>query len=142
MTSLTDNATTTLRPQEGARVWLSRFLYLDAAVTGVNGLAYLVASRPLGELLGVGSQLLLGLGVFLVAFAAAVAYLASRPTPPVTAVAAVIDANAVWAVLSILTVLLWLDAPTTAGMVWVPMQAMTVGGFAALQFAALRRYRG
>jgi hypothetical protein len=71
-----------------------------------------------------------------------VAYLASRPTPPVTAVAAVIDANAVWTVLSILTVLLWLDAPTTAGMVWVPMQAMTVGGFAALQFAALRRYRG
>jgi hypothetical protein len=53
MTSITDNATTTLRPQGGARVWLSRFLYLDAAVTGVNGLAYLVASRPLGELLGV-----------------------------------------------------------------------------------------
>ncbi|MEU3555858.1 hypothetical protein [Streptomyces fragilis] len=138
----TDATTAIRRPQEGARVWLSRFLALDAAVTGANGLAYVVASGPLGELLGVGSALLFELGIFLVLFAGAVAFLATRPAPSVKAVTAVIDANVVWAVLSIVTVLLWLDAPTTAGMLWIPMQALTVGGFAVLQFAALRRYRG
>lgn len=141
MTS-TNASATAFRPQEGARVRLTRFLALDAAVTGANGLAYVAASGPLGELLGVGSGLLFGLGVFLLLFAAAVAYLATRPTPPVTAVKAVIDANAGWTVLSVLALTLWLDDPTTAGTVWIPLQALTVGGFAALQFAALRRYRG
>ncbi|MGW0927348.1 hypothetical protein [Streptomyces sp. NPDC002644] len=142
MTSTNASATAAFRPQEGARVWLTRFLALDAAVTGANGLAYVAASGPLGELLGVGSGLLFGLGVFLVLFAAAVAYLGTRPAPPVTAVKAVIDANAGWTVLSVLALTLWLDDPTTAGTVWIPLQALTVGGFAALQFAALRRYQG
>lgn len=138
-------ASATLRrqegPQEGARVWLSRFLALDAAVTGANGLAYLVASEPVGDMLGVGSDVLFGLGVFLVVFAVAVAVVSLRPAPPVAAVTAVIDANVAWTVLSVLAVVLWLDAPTTLGTVWIPLQALTVGGFAALQFTALRRYR-
>ncbi|MFE5212785.1 hypothetical protein [Streptomyces sp. NPDC056600] len=136
------HASTAVRPQEAARMWLSRFLALDAAVTGANGIAYLVASEPVGEMLGVGSDLLFGLGAFLVVFAVAVAVVSTRPSPPVAAVTAVIEANLVWTVLSFLALLLWLDAPTTLGGVWIPMQAMTVGGFATLQFVALRRSRG
>lgn len=128
--------------REDARVWLRRFLALDAGVTTANGLAYLVASGPLGRLLGVGSGLLFGLGAFLTVFGAAVGYVAGRPWPPVAAVQVVIEANAVWAVLSIVTLVLWLDAPSTGGQVWIPLQAVTVGGFAALQYAALRRFRG
>jgi predicted membrane-bound spermidine synthase len=116
---------------------LRRFLALDAVVTGANGLAYVAASGPLGRLLGVDAALLLELGVFLILFAAGVGYLASRRQPPQLPVKAVIDANLLWAVLSVAALALWFD-PTTAGAVWIPMQALTVAGFAALQWSALR----
>ncbi|MBB4984561.1 hypothetical protein [Streptomyces nymphaeiformis] len=121
------------RPQSAMR----RFLALDAVVTGANGIAYLAASGPLGELLGVDAGLLLELGPFLTAFAAGVAWLASRPQPPALAVKVVVDANVLWAVLSIVALVAWLE-PTTAGLVWTPVQAATVAGFAGLQWAALR----
>ncbi|MFJ8667217.1 hypothetical protein [Streptomyces sp. NPDC093600] len=123
----------TTRPHSMVR----RFLALDAAVTGANGLAYLAASQPLGELLGVDSALLLGLGLFLTAFAAGVAWLASRRQPPALGVKLVVDANIIWAVLSVVALFTWLE-PTTAGVVWTPLQAATVAGFAALQWSALR----
>ncbi|MER5736335.1 hypothetical protein ABT117_11750 [Streptomyces sp. NPDC002262] len=123
----------TTRPHSMVR----RFLALDAVVTGANGLAYALASGPLGELLGVDPALLLGLGLFLMAFAAGVAWLASRPQPPALAVKLVVDANLLWAVLSLVALAAWLD-PTTAGLVWTPMQAGTVAGFALLQWGALR----
>ncbi|MFG2868337.1 hypothetical protein [Streptomyces sp. NPDC048338] len=123
----------TSRPQVAVR----RFLALDAVVTGGNGLAYVAASGPLGELLGIGSRLLFGLGLFLTAFAAGVAWLASRRRPPALGVKLVVDANVLWAALSLVALVGWLE-PGTAGLVWVPMQAATVAGFAALQWTALR----
>ncbi|MEU5918570.1 hypothetical protein [Streptomyces sp. NPDC047141] len=123
----------TTRPQSAVR----RFLALDAVVTGANGIAYATASRPLGELLGVEAGLLLGLGLFLTAFAAGVAWLASRPQPPAAAVKLVVDANVVWALLSLVALVAWME-PTTAGLLWTPVQAATVAGFAVLQWAALR----
>ncbi|MEU1131862.1 hypothetical protein ABZ383_18690 [Streptomyces sp. NPDC005900] len=119
---------------------LRRFLGLDALVTAGNGLAYVAASGPLGRFLGVDSGLLLGLGVFLTAYGAGVGYLAARKSPPTFGVRTVIEGNAAWALLSVLALALWLS-PSTAGAVWIPMQAVTVGGFAALQYAALRAAR-
>jgi hypothetical protein len=120
---------------------LRRFLALDAAVTGANGVAYLTASGPLGRLLGVDSGLLLGLGVFLVVYAAAVGLLASRARPAALPVRAVIEANLAWAALSLVALAMWLS-PSTAGGVWTVLQALAVGGFAALQYAALRIRQG
>lgn len=116
---------------------LRRFLALDAAVTGVNGLAYVAASGPLGRLLGIDASTLLGLGVFLTLFAAGVGYLASRRQPPRLPVTLLIDANLLWAVLSVAALALWFE-PSTAGAVWIPLQALTVAGFAVLQWSALR----
>lgn len=116
---------------------LRRFLALDALVTGANGLAYLAASGPLGRFLGVDSALLLGLGAFLLVYAAGVGVLASRERPPVLAVRAVIEANLGWAALSCVALALWLT-PSTAGAVWTVLQAVTVGGFALLQHMALK----
>ncbi|MEU3602594.1 hypothetical protein ABZ714_28355 [Streptomyces sp. NPDC006798] len=116
---------------------LRRFLALDAVVTGVNGLVYVAASGPVGRLLGIDSGLLFGLGAFLVVFAVGVGLTGSRPVPSPAAVKAIVDANAVWALLSVVSVVLWFDA-TVAGAVWIPAQAMTVGGFAVLQWSALR----
>ncbi|MFE6102046.1 hypothetical protein ACFVQ4_19005 [Streptomyces laurentii] len=119
------------------RTALRRFLALDAVVTGANGIAYLAASGPLAELLGVGRMLLLGIGAFLTVYAAGVAWLASRPRPAALGVRAVIEANLGWVVASVAALVLWLE-PTVAGEVWTLLQAGTVAGFAALQWAALR----
>ncbi|MDH6225941.1 MULTISPECIES: hypothetical protein [Streptomyces] len=116
---------------------LRRFLALDAVVTTANGVAYLAASGPLGRLLGVDSGLLLGLGAFLVLFGAGVGFLGTRRLPPVLAVKGVVEANLVWAVASLVALFAWFDA-TAAGAVWIPAQALTVAGFAALQHMALR----
>ncbi|MER5219467.1 hypothetical protein [Streptomyces flaveus] len=116
---------------------LRRFLALDAAGTGANGIAYLVASGPMGRLLGVDSGLLFILGLFLTAYAAGVGLLASRPQPPALPVRAVIELNLAWAALSFIALVVWLS-PTTAGAVYVPVQALVVAGFALVQYAALR----
>ncbi|WP_405019454.1 hypothetical protein OHV05_23810 [Kitasatospora sp. NBC_00070] len=117
--------------------WLRRVLALDAVVTGGNGLAYLAFSGPLGELLGIDRMVLLDIGAFLLLFGAGVGFLASRRRPSESAVKALVDANLVWAVLSIVSMVVWFE-PSTAGTVWIPMQAATVAGFAALQWWALR----
>ncbi|WP_432058486.1 hypothetical protein [Streptomyces sp. bgisy022] len=116
---------------------LRRFLALDAAVTGVNALAYLALSGPVGRLLGVDARLLLALGGFLAVYAAAVALLASRDHPSPFGVRAVVEANLAWSAVSLAALLLWLT-PTTTGAVWIVLQALVVAGFAVLQHLALR----
>ncbi|NBE52286.1 hypothetical protein [Streptomyces boluensis] len=119
---------------------LRRFLALDAVVTGANGLAYAAVSGPLGRFLGIDPGLLIGLGVGLALYAAAVGLLAARPRPPVLGVRAVIEINAAWAVLSVVALAAWLE-PSSPGAVWIPLQALVVAAFAALQYAALRGVR-
>ncbi|MFE9172664.1 hypothetical protein ACFYNZ_24855 [Streptomyces kebangsaanensis] len=135
-TTLLGTLSRTDRPQ----TMLRRFLALDAIVTGVNGLVYLIDSKPVGNLLGIGSGLLFELGVFLVPYAAGVGYLATRKQPPALAVKAVVGVNVLWAVLSVVAMLVRFS-PTTAGAVWIPVQAMTVAGFGVLQFLSLRATR-
>ena len=112
---------------------------LDAAVTGANGAAYLLAAPLLHDLLGVPSGTLRGLGAFLLLFAGGVALVAARPVVSPVATEAVIGANALWAVGSVAVVLAGGFALTGVGTAWVLLQAAVVGSFAALQLAALRR---
>lgn len=114
-------------------------LRLDALVTGANGLAYLVLAGPLGDLLGLSPALLRATGAFLVAFAAAVALVAARPRPAGAAVLAIVVANAIWALDSVVAAAAGWGSPTSAGTVWIVLQALTVAAFAALQLAGLRR---
>ncbi|MCX4528927.1 MULTISPECIES: hypothetical protein [unclassified Streptomyces] len=119
------------------RAMLRRFLALDSLVTTGNGLAYLAFSAPLGRLLGVGQGLLLGLGVLLVLYGAAVGLLASRRRPPAFAVRCVIETNYAWAAVSLASLFLWFS-PTAAGAGWIPAQAFVVAAFAVLQQLSLR----
>ncbi|GHB16205.1 hypothetical protein GCM10010377_02210 [Streptomyces viridiviolaceus] len=123
------------------QVMLRRFLALDAVVTGGNAVAYLALSGPLGHFLGEDSGLLLALGAFLAGYAAAVGLLAARRHPPALAVRAVVEVNLAWAALSFVALAVWLT-PTTAGAVWTVLQALTVAGFALMQYAALRSRQG
>jgi hypothetical protein len=114
-------------------------LKLDAIVTGANGAAYLIAAGPLGDLLGLSPALLRGTGAFLLAFAAAVWLTATRPSIPRPAVYAIVAANAVWAIDSVVAAIAGWGTPETAGTVWIVMQAIVVAGFAELQLTGLRR---
>ncbi|MGW7074329.1 hypothetical protein [Streptomyces sp. NPDC054866] len=140
MSTYSAHPLTALARTNDPKTMLRRFLALDAVVTTGNGLAYAAASGPIGRFLGVDAGLLLGLGVFLTAYGVGVGFLASRKSPPTLPVRGVIEANAAWAVLSVVALVAWLS-PSTAGAVWTLLQAVTVGGFAAVQYAALRALR-
>ncbi|MEU7836176.1 hypothetical protein [Nonomuraea sp. NPDC049129] len=123
----------------------ARFLRLalasDAVVTGVNGLVYLAAAGPASDLLGPDAGLLRAIGVFLLAYGAAVGLLASRHVISPAATKAVIALNAVWTVGSVAAVVTGMTEFTTPGAVWAIGQALVVGVFAELQIMGLRRLR-
>ncbi|WP_113704291.1 hypothetical protein [Nonomuraea lactucae] len=116
-------------------------LAVDAAVTGVNGLAYLAGAPLAGDLLGPGTGLLRGLGAFLLVYGSAVGLLAGRPAISAAGTRAVIGLNAVWAVGSVVAVVTGAVEFTTVGAVWAILQALVVAVFAELQVMGLRRMR-
>jgi hypothetical protein len=113
-------------------------LKLDAVVTGANGVAYLAAAEPLEDLLGLPPSLLRPAGAFLVLFAVVVWLVATRPVVSRAAVLAVVAANTLWVVDSLAFLALGWSSPTTAGGVWIALQAAVVAGFATLQAYARR----
>ena len=117
---------------------LRTVLRLDAVVTGVNGLAYLAAAPVLPDLLGISPGVLRGVGAFLLAYAAGVWLVAARPAVSPGATEVVIGANLLWTAGSVAAVVTGRFDLTATGTVWVLLQAAVVGGFAALQIAALR----
>jgi hypothetical protein len=119
---------------------LLRFaLQADAAITALNAVAYLAAFWLLDGWLGVPAALLVGAGAFLLAFAAFVARVASRPAISRGAAAGVIAVNAIWAVDSAIVLAVDAFSPTLAGQVVIAVQTAGVAGLAALQYAGLRR---
>ena len=109
-------------------------LILDAAVTGVNGVAYLAAAGPLEDLLGLPASWLRTAGVVLVAFALFVALVARRPSAG--AVSAIVAVNVAWVLGSLLFAIAGWGSPETVGTVWIVLQALVVAGFAELQVAS------
>lgn len=113
------------------------FLLTDATLTAGNGLAYLVAAPWLADLFGASTSLLVGLGIFLVAVGAGVAWLATRRPVPRTLVLELAAFNGVWVVASLAYAIL--GDLTTVGRVWDVLQAVLVGVFAAGQAWFARR---
>jgi len=109
-------------------------LILDAAVTGVNGVAYLAAAGPLEDLLGLPASWLRTAGVVLVAFALFVALVARRPSAG--AVSAIVAVNLAWVAGSLVFAVAGWGSPETVGTVWIVLQALVVAGFAELQVAS------
>ena len=113
-------------------------LRLDAVVTGANGIAYLALAGVLDGPLGIEASTLRPIGAFLIVFAIAVAAVSVPERPSVAAVRTIVAANLIWAADSLIVLIAgWLD-PSTAGAVWIALQAIVVAGFAGLQAAALR----
>ena len=137
------NDTTAISPARPATLPREGFvrlaLKIDAVVTGANGAAYLAAAEILDSPLGLPAGMLRAVGAFLLVFALAVWAIGTRPVLRPALVTAVIAANVVWVVESLALVAFDWFSPATAGIVWAVLQALVVGGFAALQASALRR---
>jgi hypothetical protein len=114
-------------------VLLRRFLAIDAVVTSVNGLAYVVAPTWIGAQLGASTSVLVPVGAFLIVFGLSVGALAASRNP-VRGAGFVIEANAAWAVISVAVALFGVLETNVIGTVWTVMQAGTVAAFAVLQW--------
>jgi hypothetical protein len=77
--------------------------------------------------------------VFLLLYASGVLVAGTRASISRKALGAVIAANLLWAVLSLVTLASGVLTPTGAGAGWIVLQAMVVGLFAALQYVGLKR---
>jgi hypothetical protein len=121
---------------------LLRFaLTLDGVATGANGVIYLAGAPLLDGWLGLPTEMLMAVGAFLIAYAALVLRLATRAAMPRVAVVAVIAANVLWALDSLIALALDWFTPTTVGQVLIAVQAMLVAGLAALQYVGLKQAR-
>ena len=135
-TTAPNRTSTTGRGRDDAL--LRTALRVDAAVTGLNGVGYLVAAPLLDDVLGMPAGPLAGIGGFLLAFAVAVWTVGARPMISTGAAAAVVAANLLWVVASIAAVVGDWGSPTTLGTAWIVLQAAVVAGFAGVQSLGLR----
>jgi hypothetical protein len=122
--------------------FLRRTLWLDSAVSGTTGFLMWLGADGLEPWLAIPGAVFRVAGVSLLPFAALLVALATRPTVPKSAIAAVIVANALWVVASIALLVSGQVAPTLLGYAFVIVQAVAVLGFAELQWVGLRRIDG
>lgn len=115
-------------------------LLADAAGSGAAGL--LLIAVPLGGAFGLPDGLLRAAAALMLAWAAFTFWLGNHPAPTRALVRAVVAVNVIWVVDSLMLLLgpamLGLS-PTALGTGFVLAQAALVAGFAAAQWAALRR---
>lgn len=118
---------------------LRRAIQVDAVVSGAMALLLTVAAGPLAPLLQLPRALLLESGLFLIAYAALIGWLATRAAMPRWLVLMIVIGNAAWTLGSIALLLSSVVSPNLLGELFVAMQAIAVGVFAELQFMGLRR---
>ncbi|HET6749670.1 MAG TPA: hypothetical protein VFL71_10445 [Actinomycetes bacterium] len=124
--------------RDGDRL-LRRSLNLDAVASGGLGLLLAAAGSLLDEPLGIPASVLVPVGVFLVAYAAALWFVGSRPRVSRPAVWVVVVGNLLWVAASVVAAIAGWWSPTAVGTAFVLAQAAAVALFAELQFTGLRR---
>jgi hypothetical protein len=122
--------------------FLPNVMWADAASCAATGALQVAFTGALARLTGLPAPLLMGTGVFLLAYAAAAAFMASRRTPPRTLIGLVVVGNFGWAVACIALLMSGIFAISALGMAWVLAQALCVLVLAELQWTGLRRTRG
>ena len=119
--------------------FLSRALLADAIFSGVSAVALTLGAGALAPFLNLPEALLRETGLFLIAYAALVGWLASRASVAKALVLLVVVGNAAWTVGSIALLLSGAVSPNLAGALMVVAQAIATGVFAELQYVGLRR---
>lgn len=121
--------------------FLRTVIGLDAAACGVMGAAFAFDAGWLAGPLGLSPALMQPVGLFLVGYAALLAWLASRPALPRAVVWSLVGFNLLWAVESIALVALDWAQPTTLGLAVVVGQALAAVVVAHLQYLSMKRAR-
>jgi hypothetical protein len=114
-------------------------LRLDALVSAAFAGLVLVGGPMLSDVLGAPLSLLWSVGVFVLAWAAVLWRLEARARISPRTVWAIIALNILWAIESVLLVVLGWVPLTGLGVAFVLTQAVAVAGLSDLQFVALRR---
>ena len=118
---------------------LRRAILADAVFSGASALLLTFGAGVLAQLLNLPEALLRETGLFLVAYAALVGWLGTRPSIARPLVWIVVAGNAAWALASIALLFSGWVAPNLLGETAIAMQAISVGAFAELQYVGLRR---
>lgn len=119
--------------------FLRRAIQADAIFSGASAVILTIGGGEIAPLLNLPEALLRETGLFLIAYAALVGWLGTRPVMPKIVVAIVIAGNAAWALASIALLFSSAVAPNLLGEAAIAMQAIVVGVLAELQFVGLRR---
>ncbi|MCW5649602.1 MAG: hypothetical protein KIS62_07655 [Ramlibacter sp.] len=119
--------------------FLQRVLWVDAASCVAVGVPQVGLSAELAAWLHLPAALLMGTGVFLLAYAAAVLWIAARDPLPRRLVGVIVAGNLAWAVGCVALLAAGGLSPTWLGVAWVMAQALTVLVLAEVQWFALRK---
>ena len=122
--------------------FLSRALLADAIFSGVAAVVLTLGAGALAPFLNLPEALLRESGLFLIAYAALVGWLATRSTVAKTLVLLVVVGNAAWTLGSIALLFSGAVTPNLLGEVFVAAQAIATGALAELQYIGLRRSGG
>lgn len=119
--------------------FLRRVLWADALVSAAVGAVMAAAATPIEALTRLPAGLLAPAGLALLPYAAYLVWLATRPAVPAMAVAVPIGLNLLWAVDCAWLAFAGPVSPTSLGLAFLGVQAVTVVLFAELEFTGLRR---
>jgi hypothetical protein len=131
--------TMSARSSAPASPLLRRALLGDALLCVASGALLTLGAGFLAGALGLPETLLRGVGLFLLPYAALVAYVGTRAQPSRALVWALIAFNLLWTLDSLVLLLSGWVAPTALGYAFVLVQALVVAAFAEAQFLGLRR---
>jgi hypothetical protein len=120
-------------------LFLRRALLADAIFSGVSAFVMTLDAGALAPFLNLPEALLRETGLFLVAYAALVGWLWSRPLVPKLLVMIVIAGNAAWTLASIALLFSGAVSPNLLGEIVVVTQAIATGVLAELQYIGLRK---
>ncbi|MCP3477281.1 hypothetical protein NLM33_44795 [Bradyrhizobium sp. CCGUVB1N3] len=125
-----------------ASTFLRRALLADAIFSGVSAIGLAFGAGVFASLFNLPETLLRETGLFLIAYAALVGWLASRSSVPKALVILVVVGNAAWTAASIALLFSGAVSPNLAGELMVVAQAIATGVFAELQYVGLRKSGG
>ena len=123
-------------------LFLRRAIQADAIFSGASALLLTFGAGALAPWLNLPEALLRETDLFLIAYAALVGWLWSRPSVPRLLVMIVIAGNAAWTLASIALLVSGAVSPNLLGEIVVVAQAIATGVFAELQYVGLRRSGG
>ncbi|WP_295529663.1 hypothetical protein [uncultured Pseudacidovorax sp.] len=118
--------------------FLSRVMWLDATSCLLTGAIQCVATASLAARTGLPAPLLGATGLFLLVYAAAAGWMASRAVPPRILIGLVAIGNLGWAFGCLVLLFGSRLQPTVVGEIWVGLQVVVVLALAAAQGAGLR----